>query len=70
MNLRFRNAVKGDHTLECTNLLDIGALKRLYLEKLDDNDVKFENLRMFAMGKELKDELFVYSYDMIDELTI
>ena len=25
---------------------------------------------MFAMGKELKDDLFIYSYDIIDESTV
>ena len=25
---------------------------------------------MFCMGKELKDELFLYSYDLIDEMTV
>ena len=27
-------------------------------------------LRFFAMGKELKDELFIYSYDLMDGLTV
>tara|TARA_B110000285_G_scaffold97687_1_gene111485 strand:- start:864 stop:1001 length:138 start_codon:yes stop_codon:yes gene_type:complete len=29
-----------------------------------------EQIRMFAMGKELKDDLFVYSYDIINESTV
>lgn len=70
MKLKFRNASKGDLSVDCSNLLDIAALKKLYLEKLNDPEITTESLRMFAMGKELKDELFVYSYDMIDELTI
>ena len=70
MKLRFRNAGTGDHNVECSNHLEISALKKLYLEQLKDTDLTVEMLRMFAMGKELKDDLFVYSYDMIDELTI
>ena len=70
MKLKFRNAIKGDHSVECSNQLDIKSLKNLYLEQIKDPEINFEALRMFAMGKELKDELFVYSYDMIDELTI
>ena len=27
-------------------------------------------LRFLCLGKELKDDLFVYSYDLTDELTI
>ena len=29
-----------------------------------------DKLRFFCLGKELKDELFLYSYDVRDELTI
>ncbi len=25
---------------------------------------------MFCLGKELKDELFLYTYDIIDEMTV
>jgi len=25
---------------------------------------------MFCLGKELKDDLFLYSYDMMDEITV
>lgn len=40
------------------------------MEKLGDRKVKPENLRLFCLGKELKDDLFLYSYDMVDEMTI
>ena len=29
-----------------------------------------KNIRLFAMGKELKEELFLYSYDIMDESTV
>jgi hypothetical protein len=34
------------------------------------NDLTAESLRLFCLGKELKDELFVYSYDIKDEMII
>lgn len=44
----------------------------MYLDKLGSAaaDVKVEKVRMFCLGKELKDDLFLYSYDITDELTI
>jgi hypothetical protein len=32
--------------------------------------LEISKIRMFAMGKELKDDLFVYSYDIINESTV
>lgn len=37
---------------------------------MNDPTLKPEHLRLFCLGKELKDELFLYSYDMIDEMAI
>lgn len=44
----------------------------MYLAKLGPAaaDVKAEKVRMFCLGKELKDDLFLYTYDITDELTI
>jgi hypothetical protein len=44
----------------------------MYLSKLGPAaaDVKAEKVRMFCLGKELKDDLFLYTYDITDELTI
>jgi hypothetical protein len=36
----------------------------------DGAQTKPEQLRFFCMGKELQDDLFVYSYDLHDEITI
>ena len=70
MNLKLRNAAHGDVDLELSNLLDIKSLKEKYCDKLNKEDVTTDLLRIFAMGKELKDELFIYSYDIMDESTI
>jgi hypothetical protein len=44
----------------------------MYLDKLGSAaaDIKMEKLRMFCLGKELKDDLFLYTYDIIDEMTV
>ncbi len=62
--------------LELSNLMSIIDLKKTYLELLKskelstDLDLDSSRIRMFAMGKELKDDLFVYSYDIINESTV
>lgn len=44
----------------------------MYIKALKKNGsgLTTDKIRMFAMGKELKDELFLYSYDIIDESTV
>ena len=44
----------------------------MYITELGENgaDLEIDKIRMFAMGKELKDDLFVYSYDIINESTV
>ena len=44
----------------------------MYIDKLgaDAEGMKVENIRMFCLGKEFKDDLFLYSYDLIDEMTV
>lgn len=33
-------------------------------------ETKVENCRLFCLGKELKDDLFMYSYDIADEVVM
>lgn len=70
MTLKVRNAQKGDQTLQLTNLMSITDFKQAYIDALNDSELTTDKLRMFAMGKELKDDLFVYSYDIMDESTV
>jgi hypothetical protein len=44
----------------------------MYIEKVSatSEGLKVENVRMFCLGKELKDELFLYTYDIADEMTV
>ena len=44
--------------------------KNMYISELNDPAVTIDKIRMFAMGKELKDDLFIYSYDIINESTV
>jgi len=70
MTLKVRNAARGDKVLNMTNLLPISDFKIMYVNELSDPDVTVDKIRMFAMGKELKDDLFIFSYDIINESTV
>ena len=49
--------------MEVSNLDTIEAAKRKYLEKAGKSG-SIEQVRLFCMGKELKNENFLYSYDV------
>lgn len=53
-----------------TNLISVAEFKQAYLNKINERDLKLDNIRMFCLGKELKDELFLYSYDIVDEMVL
>ena len=63
-------SVKGDHVFTVSNLSTILAFKQLYIDKIGEKDLKPENVRLFCLGKEFKDEMCLYSYDLIDEMTV
>jgi hypothetical protein len=56
-------------TEDTSNLLSINELKINFIEKME-LDLKPENIRFFCLGKELQDDLFLYSYDIKDEMAI
>ena len=70
MTLKVRNAAKGDKVFNFSNLMAISDFKNMYVTELNDAAVTVDKIRMFAMGKELKDDLFIYSYDIINESTV
>lgn len=72
MTLKCRHAAKGDLIMEFSNLITIAEFKQTYITELGENgaDIQVDKIRMFAMGKELKDDLFIYSYDIINESTV
>jgi hypothetical protein len=70
MTLKVRHAVRGDKILKISNLLPISDFKKEYISLLGEAGISLENVRFFAMGKELKDELWIYSYDIMNESTV
>ena len=70
MTLKIRHAARGDVVLELSNLMPVSEFKKEYVSLLKDETVDVNNVRLFAMGKELKDELWIYSYDIINESTV
>lgn len=64
----------GDATVTCSNLCSIEQSKNAYLSLVataaQENNVTADRLRFFSMGKELKDELFLYSYEIADNMVI
>ena len=63
-------SLKGDSTLSTSNLISIKDLKQKYLDLIGAKDVKIVEIRFFCMGKELKDDMFLYNYDIKDEMTV
>lgn len=53
-----------------SNHITIHDLKVKYIETTEDKEIKVENIRMFCLGKELKDELCIYHYDIKDEMIV
>jgi hypothetical protein len=67
-------SVKGDCVFSVSNLVSIADFKQMYIGKLEADGaaegLTVDNVRMFCLGKELKDELFLYTYDILDEMTV
>ena len=62
--------------LEVSNWSTILQLKQLFCQACNQRDkfngvsIKPDYIRMFCLGKELKDDLFLYSYDIKEEMTV
>ena len=65
-----RSPKTGDTTMSVSNLISIYEFKQKYLELINDKTTKPEILRLFCLGKELKDDLFLFSYEIADEMAI
>lgn len=72
--VKIRNAAQGDCTItKVSNLITIEELKQLYIQNNKDKravGLTVDRIRFFVMGKEMKNDLFVYSYEVNDNLTI
>ena len=64
--------MKGDKTLQVSNNTQIEDLKLAYLdaEEVDGTRDDLSGLRFFCMGKELKNELYLYSYDIASDMVV
>lgn len=64
--------MKGDVAMKPSNLMPITEFKEAYIKAIGDKGtgLTIDKIRMFAMGKELKDDLFLYSYDILNESTV
>ena len=75
LELKVRNTTHGDLPMQAKNTSQVDSFKLEYIAKLkEDNklpdDLKSSSIRMFAMGKEMKDSFYLYSYDITDGLTL
>lgn len=71
--LKIRSVAMGDLNMRTSNLNTILQLKEEYLGQLKKSQRKgatADKLRMFCLGKELKDDLHIFSYDIKDDMTI
>jgi hypothetical protein len=55
-----------------SNLMLVLDFKNLYIKSLkkEGKGITADKIRMFAMGKELKDDLFLYSYEIPNDMTV
>lgn len=65
-----RHARYGDVMLQVSNLLSIQELKQQYISKVTGVELKLSEVRFFFAGKELKNDLFIYSYDINDDMAV
>jgi len=40
------------------------------MQAAEITDKTFSDIRLFSLGKELKDDLFMFSYDIIDDVVM
>ena len=64
--------MKGDKTLPVPNTIQIEKLKNAYLDAIgiSSEEIPISRLRFFCMGKELSDDLYLYSYDIASDMVV
>jgi len=76
IKVKVKNLKVGEKEVVVSNLASILMVKQSYLGQIDDaikSDAGIaseSNVRFFCLGKELKEELFVYSYEMFDGIVV
>ena len=58
-----------DIDIKISNLSKIRDLKSTFISE-SQKTIDVEDVRLFYMGKELKNDFCIYSYDIMDEMTI
>jgi hypothetical protein len=54
-----------------SNWISVLELKKKYIEVINEAaEIKPEQLRLFCLGKEFKNELFLYNYDIVEEMIV
>ena len=56
--------------MNVSNKLSVAELKLKYLGERAQEGVGLENIRIFCLGKELKDDLFLYRYEIADGIVM
>jgi hypothetical protein len=56
--------------MKISNKASVLSVKQLYLESANITDKQVSDIRLFCLGKELKDDLFMYSYDIQDDVVM
>jgi hypothetical protein len=60
-----------DINIIVTNKSSILEAKAIFLKEVEmEEKSNPENTRFFCLGKELKNEFFIYSYDIVDEMVV
>jgi len=60
-----------DINIIVTNKSSILEAKAIFLKEVEMEEKSSpENTRFFCLGKELKNEFFIYSYDIVDEMVV
>ena len=70
-----RNPGLGDQQVAVSNLSSIEQVKEAYLAavgpaKCAEKGAEVSKVRFFCLGKELKNDLFIYSYEMADNMVV
>jgi hypothetical protein len=70
IKLRIRFGPK-DITIDVTNKSSIAECKSIFLKEVEmEEKSNPDNTRFFCLGKELKNDFFIYSYDIVDEMVV
>lgn len=71
VQLKVRNPQFGDKTFITSNVSQIEAVKQQYIDTVGDSSgLSIDRIRFFCLGKELKNELFLYSYEIENNMVV